>query len=200
MFLDGLFRHWDVSIFGSCLRSWTVYQPFLWILDSETLSRRLFCHSFLLICDHLIFVFLFWWSVFLQGGFSALGPAALQAEAEHSNKRLNVCVPAVSSQTAFVPPREVLTLPSGRVVVRWAVSVPWSPVWTEAEAEAGGAVADFEQAVGAEEGFPFASSQVVDRLQVVVDGDVPQLFAALLRPPPLHEDDPHRQQQQQQQR
>lgn len=77
------------------------------------------------------------------------------------------------------------------------MSVPRPSVWTEAEAEAGSAVADFEQAVRAEEGFPFASSEVVDCLQVVVDGNVPQLFSALLRPPPLHEDNPHHQHQQQ---
>lgn len=77
------------------------------------------------------------------------------------------------------------------------MSVPGSSIRTEAEAEASGAVADFEQAVWAEEGFSLASSEVVDCLQVVVDGRVSQLFSALPCPPSLHEDNAHHQNQQQ---
>lgn len=101
------------------------------------------------------------------------------------------------AQTRFVPPGEVLPLASGLVVLRRTVSAARSSIRTEAEAEASRAVADFEQAVGAEEGFSFASPEVVDRLQVVVDGDVSQLLSALLRPPSPREDNAHHQNQQQ---
>lgn len=73
--------------------------------------------------------------------------------------------------------------------------VPGSSVGTEREAEACRAVADLEQTVRTEEGLSFTSSQVVDRLQVIVDCSVAQLLPPLQSPPSPHEDNTHHQSQ-----
>lgn len=101
------------------------------------------------------------------------------------------------AQTSLVPPHEVMTLTSGLVALGRIMSIARSSIWAECEAEASRAVADFEQTIWAEEGFSFASSQVVNCLQIIVDSNVSQLFPALLCPPSPHEDNTHHQNQQQ---
>lgn len=71
-------------------------------------------------------------------------------------------------------------------------------VRAEREAEASRAVADLEQAVGTEEGFSLASSQVVDCLQVVINRNVAQLLPPLQPPPPPPQKDNDRHQNQHQ--
>lgn len=75
--------------------------------------------------------------------------------------------------------------------------VPGSSIGAEGEAEASRAVADLEQAVRTEECFSFASSKVVDCLQVIVDCNVAQLLPPLQSPPPPHEDNTRHQNQHQ---
>lgn len=102
---------------------------------------------------------------------------------------VNVFFPVLSqpcsrAQAGLVPPHKVLTLSSGQAALHGVVSVPRSSVGAEGEAEASRAVADLEHAIRTEEGFSFASSQVVDRLQVIVDCSVAQLLPSLHSPPP----------------
>lgn len=76
--------------------------------------------------------------------------------------------------------------------------VPRPALWAECEAEASCAVADLEQAIGTQEGLPLSSSQVVDRLQVIVNRNVAQLLPPLQPPsPPPQKDDAHHQNQHQ---
>ncbi len=75
--------------------------------------------------------------------------------------------------------------------------VPRSSFRAEGEAEASRAVADLEQAIRTEEGFSFAPSQVVDRLQIIVDCNVAQLLPSLQSPPPPEEDNTRHQNQHQ---
>lgn len=107
------------------------------------------------------------------------------------------CFFIFSSQPGLIPPHEVLAFPSGEAVLHRVVPVGRPAVWAEGEAEAGCAVADLEEAVGAEEGVSFAASQVVDRLQVVINCSVSQLLPSLHSPPPPQEEDPHNQNQDQ---
>lgn len=85
-------------------------------------------------------------------------------------------------------PHKVLTLASCHTALHRTVPVPGSSVGAEGEAEASCAVADLEQIVRTEEGLSFTPSQVVDRLQVIVDCNVAQLLPPLQSPPSPHED------------
>lgn len=105
--------------------------------------------------------------------------------------------PCPRAQPGLVPPHKVLTLASGQAALRGAVPVPRSSFGAEGEAEASRAVADLEHAIGTEEGFSFASSQVVDRLQIIVDCNVAQLLPSLQSPPPPKEDNTRHQNQHQ---
>lgn len=106
--------------------------------------------------------------------------------------------PCCRAQAGLVPPHKVLPLVSGRSALSRSGSVPGSSVWAEGEAEASRAVADLEQAVGTEEGVSFASSNIVDILQVIVDCNVAELLPPLQPPPsPPQEDDTCQQDQHQ---
>lgn len=75
--------------------------------------------------------------------------------------------------------------------------VAGSPFVAQREAEAGRAVADLEEAARPQEGVPLTPSQVVHRLQVVVDCAVVQLLPPLQSPSPPQEDDGRHQNQRQ---
>lgn len=66
--------------------------------------------------------------------------------------------------------------------------VPRPAIRAEREAEPSCAVADLEQAIGAEEGFPLTSSKVVDCLQVIINCNVAQLLPPLQPLPPPQKD------------
>lgn len=72
-----------------------------------------------------------------------------------------------------------------------------SVIRTQGEAEASRAVADLKQAVRAQEGISLAPSQVIHRLQVIINRDVAQLLPTLQPPPPPQEDYPCHQHQHQ---
>lgn len=101
------------------------------------------------------------------------------------------------AQSALVPPHKVLPLTSSLAALHWIVPVPRPTLRAEREAEASRAVADLKQAVGTEEGFSLASSQVVDCLQVVINRDVTQLLPPLQPPPPPQKDNTWHQNQHQ---
>lgn len=105
--------------------------------------------------------------------------------------------PGPRAQSGLIPPHKVLMPASGQAALHRMVPVPRSFVRAEGEAEASCAVADLEQAIRTEEGFSFASSQVVDRLQVIVDCNVAQLLPSLQSPPPPQEDNTRHQNQHQ---
>lgn len=98
--------------------------------------------------------------------------------------------PGCRAQHGVIPPHEVLTLRSGQAALHRVVSVPGSAIGTQREAEASCAVADLEEAVRTEESISLAASQVVDRLQVIVDCNVVQLLPSLHPPssPPQEKD------------
>jgi len=96
--------------------------------------------------------------------------------------------PCSRARASLVPPHKVLTLASGPAALHRIVPVTRSSVRAEGEAEAGCAVADLEQAVRTEEGLSLASSQVVHRLQVIVNCNVAQLLPSLQSPSPPQED------------
>lgn len=100
------------------------------------------------------------------------------------------------SQAGLLPP-QVLTLTSGQAALHRIVPVPGSSIRADGQAEAGCAVTDLEEAVRSKEGVSFTSSQVVDRLQVIVNCDVTQLLPAPQSPPSSQDDDAHHQSHQQ---
>lgn len=80
--------------------------------------------------------------------------------------------PCPQAKAGLIPPHKVLTLASGQAALHRVVPVPGSSVRAEGEAEAGRAVAYLKRAVGTKEGISFASSEVIDCLQVVVDCNI----------------------------
>lgn len=173
----------------------------------KALSHRLPRDSSLLVCSRLPLVITFPPTPAFppEQGDLRLLDLPLSSRCAKGRGATSACVRtsgflALSSQhgawSSLIPPREVVAVASGLVALRGVVSVPWSHIWAEREAEASCAVADLEQAVRAQEGFSLTPCLVVDCLQVIVDGDVSQLFPALLRPPPSHEGDARHQNQQ----
>lgn len=95
--------------------------------------------------------------------------------------------PCPRPQAGLVPPHKVRTLASGWAALHRTGPVPGPSVRAQGEAEASRAVADLEQAIRTQEGISFASSHVVDRIQVVVNCNVAQLLPSLQSPPPPQE-------------
>lgn len=92
------------------------------------------------------------------------------------------------SRYRLVPPHKVLAFSSGQAALHRIVPVPGPPIRTQGEAEASGAVANLKHAVGSEERFSFIPV-VVDRLKVVVNCSVAQLFHSLQSPSSPQVDD-----------
>lgn len=96
-------------------------------------------------------------------------------------------------------PYSFLALSSGEADLCRIVPIPRSSIRAESEAAVSRAVTDLKQAVRTQKGFSFISSQVVDRLQVIVDSNVTQLLPPLQAPPP-HKENPYPQSQNQDQK
>lgn len=135
--------------------------------NSLFVTILLFSVMFILVCEH---------EWFPPRGFTPSLTVHIERGATSANVFLSLFFKSVlcrfSSQSCLISPHEVLTLPSGKAVLHRVVPVARSAVWAEGEAETGCAVADLEEAIGAEEGVSFASTQVVDCLQVVINCSV----------------------------